>query len=134
MISANKISPNGSGNYELRRTLAKHQKDSRLQIFGELWRSSLSAKLRYRLGVLRFALVSRSDFSLRAIMNDTFSRYPNTFGEVEDKHAILKDAKFSVVIENSGDYVSEKLLDSLIEGCIPVYVGPHFEGTNLGEE
>ena len=134
MISANKISPNGSGNYELRRTLVKHQKDSRLQVFGELWRSSLSAKLRYRLGVLRFALASRSDFSLGAILNDTFSRYPKTFGEIEDKHAILKGSKFSVVIENSGDYISEKLLDSLIEGCIPIYVGPRFEGTNLGEE
>jgi hypothetical protein len=67
-------------------------------------------------------------------LNDTFSRYPRTFGEIEDKHAILKDSKFSVVIENSGDYVSEKLLDSLIEGCIPIYVGSHFEGTNLGEE
>jgi hypothetical protein len=134
MISANKISPNGSGNYELRRTLAKKLKDPRFQIFGELWRSSLPAKLRYRLGVLRFALASSSDFSLRAILNDTFSRYPRTFGEIEDKHAILKDSKFSVVIENSGDYVSEKLLDSLIEGCIPIYVGSHFEGTNLGEE
>jgi hypothetical protein len=134
MISANKISPNGSGNYELRRTLAKNLKDPRLQIFGELWRSSLSAKLRYRLGVLRFALVSRSEFSLRAILNDTLSRYPRTFGEIEDKHAILKDSKFSFVIENSGDYVSEKLLDSLIEGCIPIYIGPHFEGTNLPEE
>jgi hypothetical protein len=134
MVSANKISPNGSGNYELRRTLAKKLKDPRFQIFGELWRSSLLAKLRYRLGVLRFALASNSDFSLRAILKDTFSRYPRAFGEIEDKHAILKDSKFSVVIENSGDYVSEKLLDSLIEGCIPIYVGPHFEGTNLGEE
>jgi len=134
MIAANKVSPNGSGNYELRRTLAKNNNDSRLQIFGELWRSSLSTKLRYRLGVLRFALASRSEFSLRAILNDTFSRYPRSFGKLEDKHAILRDSKFSIVIENSGDYVSEKLLDSLIEGCIPIYVGPHFEGTNLREE
>jgi hypothetical protein len=30
----------------------------------------------------------------------------------------------SIVIENSSDYVSEKIFDSFSAGCIPIYVGP----------
>ena len=41
--------------------------------------------------------------------------------------------KYSIVIENSSDYVSEKLFDSLLSGCIPVYVGPDLSLYDLPE-
>jgi hypothetical protein len=134
LIAANKVSPIGSGNYHLRRSVAKMGYDKRMRIFGELWRASFYTKLRYRLGVARFALASKGSFSLRAILCDLITKYPNVDGAVADKHTVLVDSKFSLVIENSSDYISEKLIDSLINGCIPIYVGPSFEGTALSED
>jgi hypothetical protein len=134
LIAANKVSPNGSGNYDLRRSVASISYDKRLRIFGELWRASIYTKLRYRLGVARFALASKSSISLKSIFKDLLAKYSNVDGSIPDKHPVLENSKFSLVIENSSDYISEKLLDSLIDGCIPVYVGPDFEGTGLNED
>lgn len=134
LIAANKVSPNGSGNYGLRRSVAKKDYDKRMRIFGELWRATFYTKLRYRIGVVRFTLASKGSFSLRAILCDLTTKYPNVDGTIADKHAVLFDSKFSLVIENSSDYISEKLIDSLIDGCIPIYVGPSFEGTGLNDD
>jgi hypothetical protein len=133
MIAANKVSPNGSGNYDLRRSVASISYDKRLMIFGELWRAGIYTKLRYRLAVARFALATKSSISLKSIFSDLLAKYPNVDGSIPDKHTVLENSRFSLVIENSSDYISEKLLDSLIDGCIPVYVGPNFEGTTLNE-
>jgi len=35
--------------------------------------------------------------------------------------------KIAVVIENSADFISEKLFDSIRSGCVSVYVGPNLE-------
>ena len=134
LIAANKVSPNGSGNYYLRRSLAKMSSDKRMRIFGELWRASFYTKLRYRFGVARFTLASKGSFSLKGVLSDLLTNYPNVVGKIVDKHTVLVNSKFSLVIENSSDYISEKLLDSLIDGCIPIYVGPSFEGTALNED
>jgi hypothetical protein len=53
----------------------------------------------------------------------------DTFGSgyirVENKITALKDYKFSIVIENSkqDDYFTEKLIDTLLTGTIPLYWG-----------
>jgi hypothetical protein len=41
--------------------------------------------------------------------------------------------KYSIVIENTSNYVSEKLFDSLLSGCIPIYVGPDLSLYDLPE-
>lgn len=55
-------------------------------------------------------------------------------GKVENKLELLSKYKVSLVIENSGNYFSEKLFDAIYAGCIPVYVGPSVEtiGLNSG--
>jgi hypothetical protein len=32
--------------------------------------------------------------------------------------------RYALVIENSAEYMSEKLMEALFAGCIPIYVGP----------
>lgn len=52
--------------------------------------------------------------------------FPSYRGEVKDKGDVLKRSKFSWCYENSKDlsnYITEKLLDSMIYGCVPVYWG-----------
>ena len=48
-------------------------------------------------------------------------------GKVQDKIKFLSSYKFSIAMENSnGDgYISEKIIDSLIAGTIPIYYGSY---------
>jgi hypothetical protein len=52
-------------------------------------------------------------------------------GPVEDKHAILKQSKFNLVIENAPETISEKLFDALIAGTVPIYLGPKLSDFKL---
>ena len=134
MIAANKISPNGTGNYSLRRKFANYEFSGIFQVYGSLWHSSFGAKLKYRLGVLKFALQSRSEYRMQDIFGGLALTYRNAVGSVIDKHSVIKSSKFSVVVENSDDYVSEKLLDALLGGSIPVYFGPDLSKTGIPED
>jgi alpha(1,3/1,4) fucosyltransferase len=52
--------------------------------------------------------------------------FPSYRGEVRDKAEVLRRSKFSYCYENSRDlsnYITEKILDSLVNGCVPVYWG-----------
>lgn len=51
-------------------------------------------------------------------------------GRVDKKYTVLQKAKFNFCIENCiyPGYISEKLFDSIISGCIPIYwYGSHME-------
>lgn len=52
--------------------------------------------------------------------------FPSYRGEVADKADVLRRARFSYTYENSkglDNYVTEKIFDSLVNGCVPVYWG-----------
>lgn len=52
--------------------------------------------------------------------------FPSFRGEVSDKADVLRRARFSYCYENSRDlsnYITEKIFDSLVNGCVPVYWG-----------
>ena len=48
----------------------------------------------------------------------------NYLGQSDNKLRTISKYKVSLVIENSAEYMSEKLMDSVLAGAIPVYVGP----------
>lgn len=52
--------------------------------------------------------------------------FPSWRGEIDFKAAILADTKFSYCYENVKDlpnYITEKIFDSFLSGCVPVYWG-----------
>lgn len=52
--------------------------------------------------------------------------FPSFQGEVANKASVLRQSRFSYCYENSRDipnYITEKMLDSLIAGCVPIYWG-----------
>lgn len=52
--------------------------------------------------------------------------FPSYRGEVRDKGEVLRHSKFSYCYENSrglSNYITEKIFDSLVNGCVPVYWG-----------
>ncbi len=55
-----------------------------------------------------------------------YKPFPSWKGEVADKAAVLLRSKFSYCYENVHSltgYVTEKIFDSLVNGCVPVYWG-----------
>ncbi len=60
---------------------------------------------------------------LRRLLAETF---PSWRGPIDSKLTALSQYKFSICYENAKDipgYITEKILDSLAAGCIPVYWG-----------
>ncbi len=54
------------------------------------------------------------------------AEFPSFQGEIPDKSSVLRQARFSYCYENSRDipnYITEKMLDSLVSGCVPIYWG-----------
>lgn len=91
--------------------------------FGRGWDAPLASKFKEVLAQLFNGLRWPQQLSLGS-GKQIFSRPRNFLGEAADKKEILGTYKASLVIENSRDYMSEKVLDALTAGSIPVYVGP----------
>jgi hypothetical protein len=134
MIAANKVAPSFAENYALRRNFAQNLDSLNFHLYGPLWNDSLRSKLRHRISVAYFALRQGVFPNIKSVYGDLLYKYPRSLGMVDDKHEILSKSKFSLVIENSNTYVSEKIFDSLLNGCIPVYFGPNLSDVNLPTE
>lgn len=123
MINANKVSPTSAENYSLRRKIAAAIPGSHLSVYGALWNAPIHKLLRERIAVTWFSIKGGYLPNLWHVYGDLHKRYPNAYGTVDDKQALLRNSKFSIVIENDSNYLSEKIFDSLINGCIPIYLG-----------
>lgn len=123
LINANKVSAVSTENYTLRRRFVRTLKNEELQVFGDLWVSSIKEKLLHRISVFLFAVKTGVFPNLVHIYGNLHWQFRTAGGPVKDKQEILQNAKFSLVIENDDNYVSEKLLDAMINGCIPIYRG-----------
>jgi hypothetical protein len=120
MVNANKMSFHKSEQYSLRRKCMKRILD--VETFGSSWDMSRKARLRALLIDLRRTLRGRSAPKLSALRY-WFANWPPIEAPV-DKNKVLSGYQFSLVIENSLDYMTEKLFDVFFAGCIPIYAGP----------
>ena len=119
-VNANKQSATKGELYSLRRGVLKQ--NSHIAVFGSGWRDRrLSRIVMFCKEVLR---AMANPATLRPSVSALFVRPPNYGGTVSDKLSIMSNHKVAVVIENSLEYVTEKLFDAWFAGCIPVYVGP----------
>jgi hypothetical protein len=131
LVASNKVSPIRENNYRLRRRLARTLPSSVLTIYGGLWKGSFLERVKHRVGVLRFAIKSGITPNLVEIYGGLLRNFDTAMGEVSNKHTIIRESKFSLVIENDNSYVSEKLIDALIGGSIPIYIGGDFSLTGI---
>jgi hypothetical protein len=127
IIASNKVSPISKNNYKLRRQLAQSLPSELLTIYGGLWNSNLPSRIKHRAQVLNFALHSRIFPNIFEIYGNLFRRYHSVIGTIRDKHEIIRKSQFSLVIENDNNYVSEKLIDALVGGSIPIYFGGEYQ-------
>ena len=134
LIAANKVSPTSNSNYGLRRKLAKSLTVDELHVYGALWVAPLKVKLCHRFRVMAYAIRTGYFPNMKAIYGNLFAKYDNVINEPSNKHEITKAYKYSLVIENSSEYCSEKLFDAIISGSIPIYVGANNYEIDLPED
>ncbi len=121
MIASNKLSTAKGELYSLRRNLAL--RDSRIDLYGVGWDSKLIARLGQFVYESFTAIMAGKFPSLKGVWTFLFATYRN-LGSPASKLETNRRYKASIVIENSREYMSEKLLDAISAGSIPVYVGP----------
>ena len=133
MVNANKVSPVKDENYTLRRIYAKELDEQFLAVFGDLWDSPMSSKVRHRLSIFVFSIRNFFVPNLIHLYGNLHWKFSTSRGVIADKQEVLQKSKFSLVIENDDSYMSEKLIDSLVNGSIPVYQGPHLPSSLIPE-
>jgi len=120
MINANKLNLSKSELYTLRRKCVVEI--GSVDLFGESWNSNLISRLKTLLiEILKDPI--RHLAAMRIHSRYWFKKWPVTIAP-NNKQEILRGYKRTLVIENDCTYMSEKLFDALIAGCIPIYVGP----------
>ncbi len=131
IINANKLSFVEGENYSLRRMAVKCLKS--IYIYGEGWDSNFFRRARKAGAELLIALMNRQRLSKNGLRH-FFKSFSNSFPPVPDKFQTLREFKYSIVIENSNAYMSEKLFDAFFAGTIPIYVGPNPEAYGIPPE
>ena len=131
LVSSNKNSPTKHNNYSLRRYAAKELSSRGLETFGEMWHVPFHLKIRERLKVAWGAAKTGYFPNPLSLSEGLFTQFPEVRGVVEDKHSIIRSSKYSLVIENDNFYVSEKIIDALVGGSLPFYIGGNLELVGL---
>lgn len=124
LVAANKVSPTSRSNYSIRRHLAKNLNPQFLYVYGPLWQASIINLIVHRFKVMVYSIRTGYLPNMKEIYGNLLAKYLNFVSEPEDKHKVIREFKYSLVIENSSDYCSEKIFDAMVNGSIPIYVGP----------
>jgi hypothetical protein len=93
-----------------------------IDTFGRDWEASIGKKLKEL--VAQVVIVLGNEFGILTDLLPQLILKPRNYrGALESKFETLAQYKASLVIENSQDYMSEKVLDSLSSATIPIYCG-----------
>ena len=134
MILANKFSAVRGQNYSLRRKTWKI-KDSdgnfAVDLYGASWNKGVYYDFLQFFGALRRTRFSDLDFSSWMYLGKMQKNY---LGPKKNKKVAAEKYRINLVIENSSEYVSEKLFEAHLSQNIVIYVGANLasEGINPG--
>ncbi len=123
MIQANKYSIHKDEKYSLRRRVIRSLEKSHypVALYGSNWNKGLMFNLKSWLSSARRV-------KIRNYRIGTFFYHINSYkhyrGIAENKEIVNSQYKCSIVIENSLDYISEKLFDAVSAGTYVFYIGP----------
>ena len=124
-IGSNKYSVSKGELYSLRRSILKDPNISNyIDLFGHGWNSNLVHDIKSVLSSITKVNIRQYSFKSLSIFAQKYTNYQ---GISKDKIKTLKNYKFAVVIENSNNYVSEKLFEALEGQCIVLYVGANLK-------
>jgi hypothetical protein len=122
MVLANKFSATKGELYSLRRetALVTCEKES-MDLYGDKWNLGKAYDYRHYIGNL-----FRTPLNLLSLRSSTNlgKIHKNFKGHSANKTQTTRKYRIIVVLENSLDYISEKLFDAFDAGAIVIYVGP----------
>jgi len=131
MVNSNLLSLQRRERYSLRRAAIK--RIDRIDLYGHQWNQNSKTKVLTLLRELKKFIVKPQFMKITGIKY-YFRSYENFLGSVENKRLALANYKYSLIIENSNDYLSEKIFDSFLAGCVPIYVGPSLKNYLIPSE
>ena len=134
MIAGQKRSAMKSSYYGLRRQVLQRcgHAGIRIGLAGSGWtESKRDWLLSGSKALVRATTVSPRQSSVREAYGQCGITGIDYVGRVDDKLQFMQQAPVSIVIENSPDYVSEKLVGAVCAGVAPLYVGPPLEDFGL---
>lgn len=126
VLNANKFSSNSESLYALRRKISKYlyKNGFSYELYGLDWQMSKFKELRERIWSIRKELNCLRIPNFFAAFSEFMYKYPEYKGAPVNKQEVLCKFKYAVIIENEADYISEKIFDAILSGCVPIYVGP----------
>jgi len=124
-VNAKKFSAISRSLYGLRRKslVEISNKGIPIEIFGPNWDESYLKEFRERLWALRRAVkaIRFPDFS--EAFSEFGYKYTNYLGSMKDKGTSLPNYKYTLVIENDIDSVTEKVFEAIECHSVPIYIG-----------
>lgn len=129
MINAEKRSAISGSLYGLRREVIRACDSRRipLAVFGPGWDSPPGRRLWQGVKAMARALRARQLPHVVEALRSPAIQPTKYLGTIDDKASAFAVAPSAIIIENSRDYISEKLFDALSAGVAPIYVGPPLE-------
>lgn len=128
LVNADKWSFVQGQHYWLRAAVAS--KLSNVDAFGFGWQRSLPVRFAHR-GYELWRTIKGGSLPSFHGLSASLASPKSYLGQVSDKHAAMSDYKVALVVENSSEFLSEKLFDAWFAGCIPVYLGPPVESFGI---
>ena len=130
IISGNKLSLIPGELYSLRRQCIVKIKE--VEHFGTSWDSKKTQRFIELIRAIRLIQKYKICPKISAFRY-WFKKYRGWKGSPYDKRQCLVGYKYTLVIENSADYLSEKLFDAFFSLAIPIYVGPNIADYGIPE-
>ena len=124
IFQANKYSLIKGEKYSVRRRLLKKHNEE-IHVYGQDWNTPIRSAVNLTKGFIRAIRYFQSGVTFNQMPIYIKSR--NYHGYAMDKDTELSKYKFSIVIENSSDYVSEKIFEAIRNGCVVFYEGPNLD-------
>ncbi len=128
IINENKFSFVPGSNYKLRKKVIDEflRQEIAIRVAGKNWDQDLLWQTKKQISA---AISAAKDYRRVDILQvqsplNLDSPWVEYFGRVESAQKFLSQSRFAIVIENDSTYVSEKLLNAIIAGCVPLYCGP----------
>lgn len=131
IIQANKFSVHKDEKYSLRRQVINKLEKSEypVALYGSNWNKGILFNVRSWLGSTRNVYLRNWRLST---LKSQVNNYAGYRGVAVDKQQVNARYRCTIVIENSLDYVSEKLFDAVSSGTYVIYVGPNLSDFGLG--
>jgi hypothetical protein len=131
LVNADKWSFVQGQHYWLRAAAASKIKT--VDVFGFGWERSLAVRLAHRIFELWRTVASKTVPSFQGT-NYLFATPSSYMGSASNKNTAMKNYKVALVVENSSEFLTEKLFDAWFAGCIPVYVGASLKSLGLRDD